>query len=336
MERTAKLRFAMIGCGRMGRHHSEKMLADGRGEVIAGFDALPAMAERLRDEFWPDALVFQNLSDLLDQSHADAAIICTPTAEHYPQAEACLARGLHVLCEKPLASDRPQILSLIQLAKACRARKQVFTLGYQRRFTSLYRTLRREVLSGRWGAVRSIDSHNVENWQATIAGTWRDDPHQNAGGFITDAGSHKVDLIFFVTGLRPVNVFARSQKCGSHVEILASVSALLAGDVPLTMDFVGNAQYLGEDLHVHCERADLMVRHEELWISREQHLERLTVDEPDSSPVSGLLDVILLGSDDLSPPESALPVYDMTKAILESSRTNQPVSILDDTLVSAK
>ncbi len=327
MESTAKLRFAMIGCGRMGRHHSEKMIADGRGEVVALFDAFPDTAERLRLDLWPDARVCDTLSAVLGQDDLDAAIICTPTAEHYSQAEACLDRGLHVLCEKPLASNREQILSLIGRAKSCRARKQIFSLGYQRRFTSLYRTLRREVLSGRWGAVRSIDSHNVENWQSSIAGTWRDDPSQNTGGFITDAGSHKVDLIFFATGLRPVDVFARSKKCGSHVEILASVSALLTDDVPVTMDFVGNAQYLGEDLHIHCECADLMVRHEELWIAHHEKRELLPLDEPDSNPVSGLLDVILLGRDDLSPPESALPVYDMTQGILESSRTNRPVKI---------
>lgn len=323
----ARLRFAMIGCGRMGRHHSEKMIADGRGEVVALVDAVPSMATGLRRELWPAATVCRDLTELLARDDVDAAIICTPTAEHHSQATACLNRGWHLLCEKPLASDRKQILDLIALSDACHLKQQAFSLGYQRRYTSLFQTLRREVLSGRWGAVRAITSNNVENWQCTIGGTWRDDPAQNPGGFVTDAGSHKVDALFYVTGLKPVEVFARSQKWGSHVEIVTSVSALLTQDVTVTMDFIGHAQYLSEDLHLHCEHADLMLRHDELWIGKNGKRERLIADEPDSNPVSGLLDMVFQNMPDRCPPDAALPVYDMTQAILASSRTGQPVSV---------
>lgn len=325
--KAKKIRFAMIGCGRMGRQHSEKMIADGRGEAVALFDAEPSMAKRLQQELWPSAVIARNMAELISRDDIDAAIICTPTAEHYSQANLCLNRGWHVLCEKPLASDRGQILDLMKLDEVCRSRHQIFSLGYQRRFWSIVRTLRREVQSGRWGAVRAVSSHNVEDWQSTIGGTWRDDPKQNAGGFITDAGSHKIDVLFYVTGLSPVQVFARTRKSGSHVEILGSVSALLTNQVSVTMDFIGNAHYLGEDLHIHCERGDIMMRHEELWVGREGRRERLASDEPDSNPVSGLLDMILDNHSNLSPPEAALPVYDMTQAILTSSSTGLPVNL---------
>ena len=323
------LRFAMIGCGRMGRHHSEKMIADGRGEVVSLFDADPLFAEQLRDELWPAAKVYSSFDALLAVPEIQAAVICTPTAEHFPQSTACLAKGWHVLCEKPLATNRTDIGKLIQLAETCRAKGQVFSLGYQRRAWSIFRTLRREVQSGRWGAVQAISSHTVEFWQSTITGTWRDDPRQNAGGFVMDAGSHKFDAIFYITGLEPVEVYARSQKRGSQVEIITSVSALLTQGVMLSMDFVGNAQYLSEDLHIHCERADLMLRHDELWIATDRRVERLQADEPDSDPVAGFLDVILKGEPDRSPPEAALPVYDITTAVLESSRTGLPVHLRD-------
>lgn len=325
--KSSGIRFAVIGCGRMGHHHSEKMIADGRGKVVALFDAFPAMASRLKAEKWPGAKIADSLDELLGYEEIDAVIICTPTAEHHVQAKSCLQRGWHVLCEKPLASTREQILDLLQLSQAARVKGQAFSLGYQRRFTSLFLTLRHEILSGKWGRVRAIASHNVEHWQPTIPGTWRDDPQQNPGGFVTDAGSHKLDALFYVTDLKPVEVFARSQKWGSNVEIVTSVSALLTNDVSVTMDFVGNAQYLGEDLHVHCEKADLMLRHEELWIARDGRRERLSTEIPDSNPVSGLLDMILDGKADCSPPEAALPVYDMTQAILKSGATGSPVRL---------
>ena len=327
MESAQPLRFAIIGCGRMGRHHSEKMIEDGRGQVIALFDADPAIAERLQREVWPSVQIATRWKDLISRDGIDAAIICTPTAEHHAQAIACLERGWHVLCEKPLASDRGQILDLIAKAESARSQNQAFSLGYQRRYLSLFRTLRQEVQSGKWGAVRAITSQNVEFWQSTIKGTWRDDSQQNPGGYVTDAGSHKIDALFYVTGLRPVEVFARSQKWNSQVEIVTSVSALLTQDVTVTMGFIGNAQDLSEDLHIHCEHADLLLRHDELWLGRHGRRERLVESTPNSNPVSGLLDMVLAGAADLSPPEAALPVYDMTQAILHSGKTGLPVKL---------
>ena len=108
------------------------------------------------------------------------------------------------------------------------------------------------------------------------------------------------------------------------MEIVTSVSALLTDDVTMTMGFIGNAQYLSEDLQIYCERADLMLRHDELWIDEGGRRARLAADEPDSNPVSGLLDMVLKGEPDRSPPSSALPVFDMTQAILASGRSGFP------------
>jgi predicted dehydrogenase len=311
----------------MGRHHGELLQADGRAEIAAILDAHPPMAANLQRELCPSARVCDDLPELLATDSIDAAIICTPTAEHHGQALACLDRGWHLLCEKPLAADREQIVELVARSRVAKDQGRVFSLGYQRRHTALYRTIRSEVRSGRWGSVRAVVSHNVENWQQSIGGTWRDDPAQNAGGYLTDAGSHKLDSLFYITGLSPVEAFARSQTCGSHVEIITSVCAMLSNQVTATIDFIGNAQYLGEDLCVHCERADLMIRHGDLWIGRDREVARLPLSEPESTPVKSFLDSILNDAPDLSPPAAALPVYDLTQAILESGRRNQSVVI---------
>jgi predicted dehydrogenase len=322
------LRFAILGCGRMGRHHSERLIADGRGTVVALLDPIHETATLLQQELWPDAAVCPDLRTLLQRNDIDAAILCTPTAEHFPQASQCLDRGWHVLCEKPLASNAEQIRSLVTRADQARRQDIHFSLAYQRRHSSLYRTLRREVRSGRWGKVRAIVSHNVEHWQQTIHGTWRDQPEQNFGGFITDAGSHKLDSIFYVTGLAPTEVFARTQKWGSHVEISASISALLTDGVAATIDFMGNTQYFGEDLHIHCEHADLLMLHGELWMARNGCRELLNADEPDSCPVTSFLDSIIDGAPELSPPDAAVPVYEITQAILASSQLGRCVDVV--------
>ena len=321
------MRFAVIGCGRMGRHHSSMLQQDGRGTVVALLDRCHSAAVELQSEFWPQADVCPTEDELFGRDGIDAVILCTPTVEHFPQAMRSLDRGWHVLCEKPLAATRPQIIDLVTRADTAASAGQAFSLGYQRRHLAIYKTLRREVQSGRWGAVRAIVSNNRENWLATIPGTWRDDPGQNDGGFITDAGSHKLDSLLYVTGLQPREVFARCQSCGSHVEIVASVSALLSDDVTATISFIGHAQHLSEDLHVHCEQADLLIRHGELWIAHAGRRERLPADEPESSPVGGLLDTILRDAPEIAPPVAALPVYDFTQAILKSGRLRVPVVV---------
>jgi predicted dehydrogenase len=318
------LNFAIIGCGHISRLHAQRVQADGRARISALFDVNRSAAAALSQAIGGSPPAYHDLDTLLAAGGLDAAIVCTPTAAHFDQVRACRARGLHVLCEKPLADTRERIVTLIDESRLGGPRLSV---AYQRRYWSTYRTLRREVLSGRWGRVRAISSHSVENWQATIAGTWRDDPQVNFGGFIADAGSHKLDAIFYVTGLRPVQVFANTATYGSRVEIVATSAALLEGGVPMSADFIGNAQYLGEELHVHCERADWIVRDERLWIAQGGPPRLYEELERDSNPNSGFIELIEGQGPDLAPPECALPVFDFTRALLESGRTGQVVRL---------
>ena len=342
---STPLRFAILGCGRMGRMHIERLQADGRGQAVALFDTQPDAVESLRSELAPDAHCFTNFDDLLTQTDIDAAIIGTPTSLHFEHIRACRARGWHVLCEKPLVDRREHLLSLIEETR----RGPVLSVAYQRRYWPVYRVLRDELQSGHWGAIRAVTSINSERWQQTIGGTWRDDPAINLGGFLGDAGSHKIDLAFFLTGLKPLDVFARNQTCGSRVEIVSSLSARLEQDVLLTMHFTGNSQTFREDFHFHCEHADLLVRDWQIWLGRNNTLEPLKVADPRwqpamgvspianpqldllGNPVSGFLDQLLLGTPPIAPPECALPVFDFTQAALRSGRSGNVEAVVERT-----
>lgn len=324
---TSPLRFAIVGCGRMGRHHSQHLLNDGRGAVTVVFDPDRTMAERLCSELKLSAAIAASFEDIAQRTNIDAVILCTPTGLHYEHSKTCLANGWHVLCEKPLANSRSQILELIELGKAASLKQQVFSIGYQRRYWSGFRTLRREIHAGTWGPVQAFHTHCVEFWQRSIAGTWRDNPQQNPGGFIGDAGSHKIDMMFHLTGLSSMEVFARTWKCGSRVEIVASISAVLENDVPATIDFIGRAHFLGEDVSIYCADADLLLRQDKLWIGRNDRLEPLSMTETDSNPVIGFLDAIQGIAPNLCPPDCALPVFDFTQAVFRSAETGQNVHV---------
>jgi predicted dehydrogenase len=325
------IRLALVGCGQIGRLHAERIVADGRAAIVALCDPLPANAARLQAEFARDARLFTTVEELLDDfpggEKFDVAVICTPTNQHFEQVELLRARGINVLCEKPLADRRDRIVALIE-----RSRNQgpELSVAYQRRCWSVYRTLRREVQSGRHGPVLSLTAHVAERWQQTIGGTWRDDPNFNPGGFVGDAGSHKIDMVFFVTGLAPREVFAHSDRRGSRVEIVTTVSARLENDVALAMSFVGDNQHFREDFHVHCAEADLLYRDGRLFIARQNKIEPITDLEPESNPNAAFLDFVTGQAPNFAPATVALPVWDFTQAILESARNGKVVQLLNE------
>jgi predicted dehydrogenase len=321
---TAPTRLAIVGCGQIGRLHAERIVADGRARLLAFCDPQPASAARFQTDFAPDARLFADVGEMAATCPLDAAVICTPTHQHFDQVRLLRERGIAVLCEKPLADSRERIVQLIAETQNSRP---ALSVAYQRRCWAVYRTLRREVQSGRHGPVRSVTAHVSERWQQTIAGTWRDDPAFNPGGYIGDAGSHKIDMVFFVTGLAPREVFAHSDRRGSRVEIATTLSARLENDVALSMNFIGDAQHFREDFHIHCAEADLLYRDGKVSIARRNTIEPIASLEPESNPDSPFLDFLNDKGENFAPAQVALPVWDFTQAVLESARTGQLVRL---------
>jgi predicted dehydrogenase len=265
-----------------------------------------------------------DVRELCEAGPIDGAVVCTPTNQHFDQVRWLREQGMHVLCEKPLADTRPRIVQLIEEAGLG---GPLLSVGYQRRYWRTFRTLRREVRSGKHGPIRSLTTHNAERWRQTIGGTWREDPQFNPGGFIGDAGSHKLDMVVFVTGLSPREVFAHSDRRGTKVPIVTTISARLEGDVALSMNFIGDAQHFREDFQVHCAEADLLIREGTVWVARDNHVDKVTELEPESNPNAAFADTLIDGAENVAPASIALPVWDFTQAVLESAQTGKVVSL---------
>ncbi len=308
----------------MGRAHGRRLVRDARCVVAALFDTDRAAAERLRAELGVDAVVFDDFEAFLGQAAIDAVIISTPTRFHFEQTCACLDRGWPVLCEKPLADRREAIVALIE---RCERGGPPLMVGYQRRFWANYRRLRDELQSGRWGRVRSVVSHNAERWAQTIDETWRNDPELNPGGFVGDAGSHKIDALFFVTGLVGESVRAVADRRDKRVEIVAFAQATLSGGIPCQMAFVGDAEGFVEDLHLYCERGDLLIRDWRLFVAEHDRREEIPISPEHygrqslSNPTVGFVEHLLGERANDAPPQCALDVFDFTEALLHSARS---------------
>jgi predicted dehydrogenase len=122
-----KLKVAVIGAGRLGRFHAEKIVGLPCVELVAVVDPLPASRNELAAECNTKALA--DHTSLLGE--VDAAVIASPTRLHHRLALDFLQAGAHLLVEKPLAATLAESDELVQTA---RRRNLVLQVGHVERF----------------------------------------------------------------------------------------------------------------------------------------------------------------------------------------------------------
>ncbi|MEN6459321.1 MAG: Gfo/Idh/MocA family oxidoreductase [Thermoguttaceae bacterium] len=125
------LRIAVVGAGRLGGFHAQKLAARKDVELLAIVDPLAANRERVAAECHTAARA--DCADLLGQ--LDAAVIAAPTTLHHHIARRLLDAGVHLLVEKPLCSTQSEADELVAIAKRHGATLQV---GHVERFNPAF------------------------------------------------------------------------------------------------------------------------------------------------------------------------------------------------------
>ncbi len=134
------LRVGVIGTGMMGQRHCRVYSTMRRAQLVGVCDANPAAGNRVARQY--DVTFYEKLEDLL--TNVDAVTLATPTPSHFELAMRCLARGVHVLIEKPITETLEQAETL---AKAAEASGLVVLIGHIERFNPTYIELK-HVLEG--------------------------------------------------------------------------------------------------------------------------------------------------------------------------------------------
>ncbi|HLJ60620.1 MAG TPA: bi-domain-containing oxidoreductase [bacterium] len=163
--------------------------------ATSGLSARTA-ADRLGFEFCttdPDAV--------LGDPHAGAVVIATRNDTHASLVEAALRAGKHVFVEKPLALT-PQELTRVLAAYA--ASPRVLVVGFNRRYSPIVRRIKTFL-----GDEHPLTLAYHVNAGAVEADHWVHDPVEGGGRWLGEGG-HFVDLLQYLTGADPVQVFARA------------------------------------------------------------------------------------------------------------------------------
>src|SRR5258707_4325320 len=96
----SKIKFALVGCGRIAQRHAEHIQS--KGELIAVCDIVREKADQLAAQ--QHAKAYYQIEDLLArEKEVDVISICSPSGLHAEHAIKALTSGFHVLCEKPMA-----------------------------------------------------------------------------------------------------------------------------------------------------------------------------------------------------------------------------------------
>lgn len=195
-----KVRVGIVGCGKVAGNHLKAFeCVDGVG-VVCLYDVRRNAARALAAQ--SGAKVAKSLDEMVRSWDLDAVSICTPPAMHLESAAPFLEAGIAVYCEKPLEVDLPRAL---EFARAVRASRSIFMMGFNHRFHGPIVELRKLIQSGVLGD--AILFRNIFSGWLSIRGNHRAQKEISGGGCLIDHGSHSIDLFRHLVG-EPTHVQA--------------------------------------------------------------------------------------------------------------------------------
>lgn len=204
---TSTINVGLVGVGSLGIRLGRQFTELPGSELVALADVNEDGLLEAGDELdVPQSSQYLDYETMLDEEPLDAVGIATPNGLHFDQTMAALDRDLHVLCEKPLATDVEDAYEITQRVEAS---DRTVMIGYQRHLNPAY-DLARE----RWACgdrtpefITGEITHDWRSYYETMD-DWRMDPELSGGGHLLNVGTHVIDAILWTTGLAPTHVNA--------------------------------------------------------------------------------------------------------------------------------
>lgn len=221
-----KLKFAIIGCGRISHKHVEALAKNFQEvELVAVCDIIPKNMDSITEEYYTliekeknintkiqyiekPSLVkkYVDYKEMLEKEALDVVSICTESGYHAEHAIDCLNKNLHVLIEKPMALSVEDADRVIALAKE---KNRKISVCHQNRFNPPIQKLRRAIEEGRFG--------KIINGTARILWTRDDNYYKQApwrgtkaldGGTLMNQCIHNIDLLQWMMNSDVERVYA--------------------------------------------------------------------------------------------------------------------------------
>ena len=200
-----KINVGIAGLGFIGPAHIEALRRIPGIEVVAIAETSKKLAQEKAKNLGIKKY-FDNFDDLLN-SGIDCVHICTPNYLHYQMAKTALDAGKHVVCEKPLATTVAEGRELLKLAEK---KGLIHAVHFNIRYYPLVRQMKALREKGELGEIYSIIGSYLQDWLFYNTDyNWRLEPELSGKSkAIADIGSHLMDLLEYISGIKIVEVMA--------------------------------------------------------------------------------------------------------------------------------
>ncbi|CAG9612013.1 Glucose--fructose oxidoreductase [Bacillus rhizoplanae] len=203
-----KIKVAVIGCGSIAKYrHLPEYQFNKNVELVAVCDVNEERVNSAAKQY--GAKAYTNYEELLASGTVDAVSVCTPNYLHAPISIAALNSGIHVLCEKPMATSEEEAKAMIEAAKS---NGKKLMIGHNQRFVASHQKARELIQSGEIGKIysfRTAFGHGgPEGWSADGKDSWFFKKEEAFIGAMGDLGVHKTDLLRYLLGEEFVEVGA--------------------------------------------------------------------------------------------------------------------------------
>ena len=236
---TERIHLGMVGGGEgafIGAVHRMAARLDDHYELVAG--ALSSTPEKSRRSAKAIGLP-RSYDDFETMAKAEAArddgieavAIVTPNHLHAPVAAAFLKAGIHVICDKPLATTSTEARKLAALAAKS---GRIFAVTHNYTGYPMVRHARQMVAAGQLGELRVVQVEYPQDWLAgplektgQKQAAWRTDPARSgAGGCIGDIGTHAYQLADYITGVgvtelcAELSIFVKGRRLDDNAQVM--------------------------------------------------------------------------------------------------------------------
>jgi UDP-N-acetylglucosamine 3-dehydrogenase len=206
------IKVAVVGVGSIGMNHLRVLsdFPDDQVQVVGVAEPDARLLAHAVDRFHISG--YANYRELFAERKPDAVAVAAPTNLHYAISADALDAGMHVLIEKPMATNINDALALVDLA---RVRGRVLAVGHVERFNPAIIELKQRMDAGELGHIFSLHARRLGPFP----------PHIHDVGVILDLATHELDVMRYLTGAEVIHVFAETQQRihQSHEDLLLGV-----------------------------------------------------------------------------------------------------------------
>ncbi len=204
-----KIRVGILGGGAITqRRHAPEYTKNSNAEIAGFYDADEKRCEEIARKWGGEA--YKSAEEMINDPQIDAISVCSPNSTHAGMSIMALEAGKHVLCEKPMALSLEETRAMLAAEEKS---GKILMPGHNQRLIPTHRKARELIHNGAIGKPLfyecSFKHAGPESWSMSKEGSlWFFDKARAQFGVLGDLGSHKLDLIRFLTGKEIDTVFA--------------------------------------------------------------------------------------------------------------------------------